>query len=308
MEWIDRLREVKPLVTGEAITDEYRFCTVIGQSNKDHAPYVKINRIVSYHGGCLAVYNQALEFCKSAAVQPGHSICKVRYIEEVYNRKMFELFLPRGTVSGVPDSKTGDDLVIVCDYGHGFFGDSEIERTLATHPKVALNVQTNGENAGFNYYTRWPIRPYLLQWQDQREVCLAHQERDEVSAYMEFLKNSNATYRVVSRGEKGILVWGESGALAKRPSFPVEIVDRMGAGDAAYAVGSLLAYVGCPIGVMACVCNAVGAIACTILGNERPVTRDELEAFLHERESAGQMEAADQRDGDMEPSRVIGHG
>jgi len=69
----------------------------------------------------------------------------------------------------------GYDLVCVADYGHGLLGPRAVQALAGTPAWLALNVQTNSANLGFNVVTRYPRADYICI--DEPELRLAMRER-----------------------------------------------------------------------------------------------------------------------------------
>jgi sugar/nucleoside kinase (ribokinase family) len=75
------------------------------------------------------------------------------------------------------------------------------------------------------------------------------------------------------RGSAGLTRGGERNAT---PIFSSKVIDTIGAGDAFFAFAAPLALRGAPLELVSFVGNVAGAIAVKIVGNRRPVEKDEL--------------------------------
>ena len=68
--------------------------------------------------------------------------------------------------------------------------------------------------------------------------------------------------------------------MCRVPAFTGHFTDRVGAGDAVFALTSLLMVQDVPAELMALVGNAVGAMAVEIIGNRTAIDRVALQKFL----------------------------
>src|SRR2546422_9631718 len=60
---LQAIRKLKVLIIGEAIIDEYQFCSVMGKSGKEPVLAALHNRTEQYAGGVLAIANHVSNFC-----------------------------------------------------------------------------------------------------------------------------------------------------------------------------------------------------------------------------------------------------
>ena len=77
----------------------------------------------------------------------------------------------------------------------------------------------------------------------------------------------------VTRGKLGCYSYGKKDGIFDIPAFTSHIVDRVGAGDAVFAVTSLCVAQNAPAEVVGFIANIVGAHAVGIVGNQRAVDR-----------------------------------
>ena len=155
------LRDLRVLVIGEAIVDEYRYCVPLGKSPKEAIVTTREVRQERHAGGALACANHVAGFCRevdlvaasapsrprSGSSGPGSgpnvtprfvirpdapTITKRRYLWEPDLVKLFEVAVMEDTPLPAPledellrhldGALPGYDVVIVADYGHGFLG------------------------------------------------------------------------------------------------------------------------------------------------------------------------------------------
>jgi hypothetical protein len=70
LEGLSRVRPLKILVIGEAIVDEYSYCTPIGKAPKDPIISAKHIRLERHAGGVLACANHVAGFCDEVHLLP----------------------------------------------------------------------------------------------------------------------------------------------------------------------------------------------------------------------------------------------
>lgn len=277
--WLDRASKIRVAVLGEAIVDHYVFVSPEGKSRKDSIVCFKRVREESYAGGASAVWAHVTAVAPNAKeflqMPP---VVKTRYVLEPYMTKLFQ-------VATVPElhkkgeyGLSGFDMALVADYGHGMFPDGDICRIVSPIPFLALCVQTNSLNYGFNLLTKWSRADYVVA--DEDEVRLAcHDNSAPVAELAGKLRSKLGAMGIaVTQGHKGALVLSEAGQV-KVPSLTDKVVDRLGAGDAFLGVTAPLACVGAPPGVLALVGSVAAAIEVGILGN-KPVSGMALKRWL----------------------------
>jgi rfaE bifunctional protein nucleotidyltransferase chain/domain len=315
---LDSLSAMEVLVVGDAIIDDYTFCKALGMAIK--APIVSAREIATerYAGGALAVANHVSNFVKrvhlvtslgwetdvrqfvSSAMgknvevhvierPEAPSIVKRRFIEQFNNQKMLE-------VSRLDDSPLSRDqeseamelvqrlskrcgATLVADFGHGFMTPALVEQACDLKGFVAANAQTNSANYGYNPVTRYSGVDYLCM--DERELRLPLSDKfgpvEECVARMSDLTKCDSIN--VTLGKSGSLYY-KDGDFYFAPVFSSDIVDSVGAGDAVFAVSSLLAAKNAPAEILPFIGNCVGAMKIRILGNKEPIRKPALHKYV----------------------------
>ncbi|MCM1231267.1 MAG: PfkB family carbohydrate kinase [Ruminococcus flavefaciens] len=163
------------------------------------------------------------------------------------------------------------DVVILCDFGHGLI-DADTMDILQKEAKfLAVNCQTNSSNLGKNLITKYYRADVFAL--DQRELGLAfsgYQSSEEES-----LKKLSSHFN-----NGGWLTTGSNGALSvdkneimRCPAFTLKVKDTIGAGDAFFALASMMIAAGAPIEVGTFLGNIGGALAANIVGNKEAVEK-----------------------------------
>lgn len=318
---IAALSDLKVVVLGDTIVDEYHYCQPLGKSPKETIVSTRYVSQESFAGGILACANHIAEFVSEVSLitclgsrdskqgsidallhpkiktkyffrDDARTTVKRRYVEPAFLTKMFQIAylddtdLPReveGALCRHLKEALGDaDLVLVADYGHGLMTPKVREVVIQHSPYLALNVQTNSANLGFNPVTKYPTAHYLSI--DEPELRLALQQKYAPIEQLldEFGRRYPGSCFTITRGHKGSMTRGAdraSGAV-EVPSLSHKIVDRVGAGDAYFALTALLAARHAPPEVLGFTGNAAGALAVEIVGNRSSLQAAPLLKFV----------------------------
>jgi len=309
---LEAAKSLRVLVVGEAIIDEYQYCTAIGKSSKEPTLVMKALSSEKFAGGILAVANHVAEFCSNVTmlttlgiqnpqkrfieshlksnVQPLYiyrtdapTIVKRRFIEHYFFMKMMEVYEINDTE---PDEETDralcgalakclpkHDLVIVVDYGHGMINREAITMLCRKSAFLALNTQSNAGNLGYHTVSMYPKADYVTM----TEVELRLESRDRRSDVGGLVKNVagrlDCGLLMATRGSHGCLGYDKKNGLVAVPAFAGKVVDRVGAGDAFLSISALCAVQGAPLDVLGLVGNCAGAQAVATVGNKESVNK-----------------------------------
>jgi bifunctional ADP-heptose synthase (sugar kinase/adenylyltransferase) len=250
LETLRRLSDLRVLVVGETIIDEYRFCTTLGKSSKEPILAVRHNYGEQYAGGILAVANHLAGFCGRVTCatalgdEPSHeefiaahlsprvsplylrqertpTITKIRLLEEYLGTKLIEVYHMRGDdlthaeerrfLAMLEEQLPRHDLVVVADYGHGLMTEKVIEFLCEKAPFLAVNAQTNAGNRGFNFVSKYPRADYISI--DEPEARLEVRNRNmEIGYVLPILaERIDCPVFMVTRGKNGCLCYRPAG-------------------------------------------------------------------------------------------------
>lgn len=310
--WLDRASKVRALVVGEAIIDEYQFCTGIGKSTKDPVLAVLQERVEPIAGGTLAVANHLGGLCGEAGLftQLGETerydefvhaslrpnirpvfltksgcptIRKRRIVDRYFGNKLLEIYVMDDRPTDGEDARhmcetlgaelCEWDLTIVADYGHGMLSSPAIEVLCDRAPFLCVNVQSNAGNLGFSTISKYRSASYVCLASHEIRIELRDRERGMKEALLEIARRVDCSRLTVTLGKSGSLHYDRAVGFTEAPALATKIQDRVGAGDAVLAVTSLLAYVGAPWGITAFLGNVAGAELVAELGSRVPLDR-----------------------------------
>lgn len=320
-ERLEALRNLKVLLIGDGIIDEYHFCASMGRSAKSPLVVYRHETHEEYAGGALAIANHISGICGQvhlvtllgnhdsredfiraklgSNVEPrffyrddGPTVIKARYLDQYMGQKMFELnYLNNHYINKEIEAEVvahldrvgpDYDVVLVSDFGHGFITAPIIE-AVKRHAKVlAVNSQTNAANAGFNLITKYRSPHFVCL--DEPEARLATQDRfGPVDALVQNVTRTiGADCVIVTLGKGGSIGFNARGEVERCPIFSTRVVDTVGAGDAFFAYSSLCYAAGTPLDLTTFIGNVVGAVGCLIVGNKRPVYKAEILEFIRD--------------------------
>lgn len=316
---INALKDLKVMVIGDGIIDEYHYCESLGKSSKANLVVSKYLSHEVFAGGAFAVANHVAGLCGTVkmvsllgsedsreefilkSLKPnvgskffyrddGPSIVKKRYIHEYLNQKLFEVcYLNDDFINGKREAEVVDylasevpnyDLVMVSNFGHGFITKNIID-TIKSHAKVlAVNAQTNAANVGYNLITRYDDPDYVCL--DESELRLSAQEKyaDIEDVAAKIAKTIKADCLIVTLGKKGSFGVNHN-STSRTPIFSHKVVDTVGAGDAFFAYTAPCYAKGMSLDMLSFVGNAAGAIAVQIICNKKSVEKFELLEFIN---------------------------
>lgn len=315
-EQLDQLKDLKVLVIGETILDDYIYCDAMGKSSKEPILAMRQLSYEMFGGGVIAIANHLAEFCAGVEVVTylgkkntyedfvrGHfkpsvkpsfvyksdapTIIKRRYVDNYLLTKMFEVYLMND--EALEGKEEADlcrllenrlakyDLVIVADYGHGLMTPKAIKLVSSKAKFLAVNTQINAANIGFHTISKYPKADYVCI--HEGEIRLEHRSRKgELRAMVGGLAEKMKARKVmVTRGKNGTLNYDHKTKVFNEcPALALKVVDRIGAGDAVLSLTSLLAAKGSPGEMIGFLGNMVGAQAVMIVGNRASVDRVQL--------------------------------
>lgn len=270
---LDKVRNYRVLLVGDAIIDEYVYVRPQGKSPKENIISNRILRSERFRGGVWAAAKHVEGFCADVSHFSGlPTITKRRYVEDATIRKLFEVHEEeRRAAFAWPESVAGYDVAIITDFGHGAVTQMMRDDLTANAKFLAVNTQTNSANHGFNLITKYPRADYVVL--DELEARLAAHDRD--SPIENVIDRLGYGRIVVTLGAMGSVGY-HNGIFVREPAVSKSVVDTMGAGDAFFCVTAPLAGAGADIRTLCRVGNAAGAIKCGVVGHREAVTRESL--------------------------------
>jgi len=319
LEQLKSLKNMKVLVIGDGIIDEYHYCEAMGRSSKVPLVVSRFLNSEAFAGGVFAAANNIAGLCDkvtmvsalgdknnlkkfalnhlSSNIKPkffyrpdSETIIKKRFIEQYSGNKLFEIcHMDKGDMPEVEERKILKylnaeigkyDMVLALDFGHGLFTDKTIRLLEKKAKFLAVNVQTNSANSGFNMMTKYK----KIDFGCLTEVEARLSRHDEYGAIEDVIKKLSKQVKtsnmIMTRGKQGSMAYGRKAGFEYAPALSSRVVDRIGAGDAFFSFVAPCAAKKMPLDLISFVGNAAGAIAVQIVCNKEPVEANKLFEFI----------------------------
>ncbi len=312
---IDKFKKNRVLVIGETIVDQYVFSEAVGKSGKSTMMTVKDLYQEKYLGGAGIVANHLAEFSDNIALvsilgeQKNHlafinselnnkikkkffykknssTILKKRYVDINSNSKMFgvyslnddeiDLNLEKKIYNYLKLNLKKYDLIIVCDYGHGFIT-NKIAQLICKNAKfLSLNAQINSNNIRYHSIEKYNnIHSLVLNENEIRHEI--RNKSDKIENVIKSLKKKkNIRDCVVTLGKGGLVSHNESKKFNYCPSFATKIIDSVGSGDALLATYSMCAFNKIEINLGMLLSSLSASQALEKMGNSKSVSKKHI--------------------------------
>lgn len=318
--YIAQIKNVKVLVIGDIIIDEYHYCVGMGKPPKDNIIATRFIRAEQFAGGVLAAANHIAGFCEDitllSCIGAGDdytdfikdhlksnintnfyyrndvpTVVKRRFVEPNFLTKLFEVCY-LDNLQQLPSSFEKEicryldehlktfDMVLVTDFGHGLFTPKIIKKLCKDAPYLALNVQTNSSNIGFNLVSKFSRADYICIDEPELRFACHDQYSNPEHLVVSICKKMKCGNMIITRGHKGALVYSKKEGFSHIPVFSKEVVDRVGAGDAFFSITASFVFKGVPMEFVGVIGNAAGAIKVLIVGNRESVQSTPLLKYL----------------------------
>lgn len=317
---LDRMKSLKVLVIGDTILDEYQYCQAIGKSSKDPTLVVKHQSSELFAGGVLAVANHAANFAGkvdlitilgdhdryenfvtsqlNGTITPyffthknAPTTLKRRLIDGYAFNKLFEIYVMNDSEldnetdlllqEKLRKTLSSYDIVIAADFGHGAISAATRDLLCTSSPFLAVNTQANAGNRGFHTISRY--KNFDFACIAGHELCLETREvsiRNFRTSMEETLDRLNGRQLIVTLGRNGCAAYKDKGTYLQVPSFTEKVVDRVGAGDALFALTSLAAILDVDQELLGLLGNVAGSLAVEIIGNKKAIDKQAVEKFI----------------------------
>lgn len=311
---------LKVLVIGDIIIDEYHYCSGMGKSAKDNIIATRYLNEETFAGGVLGAANHVAGFCKDITLiscigrannyedfivshlKPNikqefyfrkdiPTVVKRRFVDPAFLNKLFEVchlddasVMPEELEGEICDKLSGTlkhfDLVLVADFGHGMITPKIMKLLSEKAGFLAVNVQTNSANHGFNLITKLHRADFICI--DEPELRLACHDKasDLEHLILDVAKRTNCEKVIITRGHKGSMAYSPREGFSQIPVFSKDIVDRIGAGDAFFSIAAPIVCNKNPMEAAGFIGNAAGAMKVLIVGNRHSVEPAQLFKYI----------------------------
>lgn len=272
---LEDISKLNVMVIGEPILDVYRFVEPQNISSKSPSISTKFLYEEEYEGGAWAIENHLKTFCKVEMLPVDYDQVptKIRYIAG--NQRMLEVTLmPAYLGNNLWPDEIVADMAIIADFGHGLFEETFLKMCERITCFKALMAQTNSSNMPFNPYHKHERFDYLAI--DTREMRIAFHDNKSTPIELGRKARRHAEVPVsMTAGSNGAFLFHRENDYFA-PAFADNVVDATGAGDAYFAITSLLVKVGAPPEMVPFLGNVFAGLKTKIIGNKSAVSKAQL--------------------------------
>ena len=245
--------------------DNVDFITSIGYEKK-YREFIKTN-IPKNIKKRLFFKSQSITTKKTRFVDKGHAHLKKLF--EVY--EMDDNPINKKTENEISKYLNKNikkyDLVIVNDYGHGLLTKKLIETICKKSKYLAVNVQINAGNQGYNLVTKYKKAKYYSLDIEEAKRVTNNKNLNPRIVPEEILKLTGGLNVSLTMGTKGSLSCSKgSKKIFHVPSFTNVVVDTMSAGDAYFVISAMMLYLSKSLQVSSFAGNLAGAITVGVAG------------------------------------------
>ncbi len=244
---IKNFNNLKVLIIGELIVDEYVFCDALGKSGKDPFLVLKDIKSEKYLGGAGAIAKNLSNFCNKISLfsmigqkkenfnfikknlkgvnikfitkKNSPTILKKRFLDINSGNKVLGVYQLNDDALDFNNEKKFQkiiseniskfDLVVVSDYGHGLIS-NKIARLISKKSKfLALNAQINAANIGFHSLNKYKNVDCIII--NEKEIRYELRNRDgDIKVLMKKLSNDqNFKNVIVTQGTSGAILFNK---------------------------------------------------------------------------------------------------
>jgi bifunctional ADP-heptose synthase (sugar kinase/adenylyltransferase) len=316
---IDSLANLKVLVVGDAIIDQYHYVSPLGQTGKGNVLAVQYQGEEQFAGGSLAVANHISQFVKNVDLITGlgrgdsheefirerlkgnitpfftyfkdsPTVTKRRFVDadlakffEVYFFQESPQFEDEGkqSLAWLAQNLSSYDLVVVADFGNGFISQEMVQLLCQKSPFLAVNTQINSGNRGYHVINRYTRADFVSLNEPELRLA-AHNRYDLLETVCQSIaKKLDTKGFAVTRGTKGVVFFDSSNEVFHRvPALSSRVVDRIGAGDAFLSLASLCMAGGLDSEVANFVGSVAAAMDVQIVCNREPIDPVNLKKYV----------------------------
>lgn len=277
IEDVESFKDLKVLVIGETIIDEYIYTNPLGKPSKENIIATEYIEKQKSLGGIFTAFKTFNVFTdnvdcitaiskknkqefkhiiklinnKKLLYESKLNTTKTRFVEKSHKKinKLFEIYKNTKVDNSMKNTSeilnylkknlTKYDLVLVNDYGHGFFNNKIIRLLIKKSKFLSVNTQINAGNKGFNLITKY---------KNSHFCCI-----DEMEAMRALNRNDLDTNKLINRLHKIIksknicITLGSRGSCIKKqnkspvffPALTNSVVDTISAGDIFFVITSI---------------------------------------------------------------------
>ena len=310
---IDNFKDIKVLIIGETIIDQYVFCEALGKSGKEPVLALRDIQTEEYLGGAAALSRHLSPFCKNITLlsmlgekgeylkkikkklpknidfkyikkENSPTILKRRFLDNVSNNKVLGVYKINDDILNNKQDKVfysmlkrlipKNDLVIVSDYGHGLISKKNANLICRLSKYLALNAQINAANIGYHGMRNYKnVDCVIINEKEIRHELRDRNKKTEV-LMKKLSDDQNVKNLIVTRGTAGSTIYNKKEKKFNFcDAYAKSAVDKIGAGDAMLSVIALCLKCGFKKDLSLLIASLAAAQSVSIMGNKESISK-----------------------------------
>tara|TARA_B100000795_G_scaffold269697_1_gene259985 strand:- start:208 stop:1683 length:1476 start_codon:yes stop_codon:yes gene_type:complete len=310
---INKFRDLKVLVLGEAIIDQYVFCDALGKSGKEPVLALREIKSETYLGGALAITRHISQFSDKTSLfsmlgeksefykeikkkfeknikfdfikkKNSPTIFKKRFVDSVSNSKVLGVYnINDDPLTNIEEKKLNEklkkilpnyDMVVVSDYGHGFLSEKTAKLICSKSKFVALNAQVNAANIGYHSMRQYRNINCLIINEKEIRHELRDRSGDLKILIKKLAKEQKIQNLVVTRGSSGAILYNlKKNIFKSSDAFAKKTVDKIGAGDAMLGLVALSLKSKLSHDLSLLIGSLAASFSTETIGNKEPISK-----------------------------------
>ena len=311
---IDSLEKLKVLVVGETIIDEYIYCEALGKSGKEPVLVLRDLEKQKYLGGVLAIARHLTDFCSKVSVlsylgenneykafiedtieegielnflqkKDSPTTLKRRFLDNIDRKKLLGVYSINDDLLSESDENKfiesfdrlskEHDLIIVSDYGHGIITPRIAKHISNSESFICLNAQVNAANIGTHNIRKYSDINCLIINETELRHEMRQRQGDSVEMASRLSEIINSKITTVTMGKSGVFLLENQKSLSC-PGFAKQVVDKIGSGDALFALLSICIFGNLENKLSLFIGSIAAAQSVETIGNSMPVSKISL--------------------------------
>jgi bifunctional ADP-heptose synthase (sugar kinase/adenylyltransferase) len=259
---INRIDDLKILIIGDTIIDEYNYVSFLGKPSKENIASTLYEKTEKKAGGVLTAINILSSFCnnidyisvmgdneddeKFISEYSAKNINKkiifkrhypttkksrfiiggkqIRKLFEVYemNDELIEHAIESQILKYLDKNLSDYDLVIVQDYGHGLITNKIISKLASKSNFLAVNAQINSGNFGYNIITKYQQAEYYCLDLPEARMAVNSKYMEPEVIPKKLLDITKGRYVAMTMGKEGSISCNAYGEGCHSPALENE--------------------------------------------------------------------------------------
>ena len=312
---LDLISNLRVLVIGETIIDQYVFCEALGKSGKEPVLVLQDLETQEYLGGSLAIARHISGFCENVSVlsflgqgneyksfiednieeninlnflnkSNSPTILKRRFVDNVDRKKVLGVYSINDDMLNKNEEEEfiesferlskDHDLVIISDYGHGIITPKVADHISKSDKFISLNAQVNAANVGTHSIRKYNNINCLIINESELRHDMRQREGNIEKMAIDLKDMIFSKFITVTQGKEGAFLINGDNAPVRSPGFATQVIDKIGSGDALLALLTLCLFSNFEEKLALFIGSLAAAQSVETIGNSYPVSKIKL--------------------------------